>query len=164
MAAASIFVTNLPPQCTEREIWQSFRIFGKVLVCHHYSDTGTAIVVYVSSGSVRRAMEQTTKIYVATRQVRITSCNSFQTPLEAKCTLYVSELGIGTTVSFVEFLLCGIPFLNISMQQNGSGQTRGYAFIKFASAETRDAATAKLSGMMVNGRALKVNSAFIEME
>jgi cold-inducible RNA-binding protein len=75
--------------------------------------------------------------------------------------LFVGNLSFSTTKESIEaaFSAAG-PVLEVAIPTDReTGQPRGFAFITMGSNQAAEKAIAEFNGMMLNGRALKVNEA-----
>jgi RNA recognition motif-containing protein len=75
--------------------------------------------------------------------------------------LYVGNLSFGTTQATLEAAFAGAGEVReIAMPTDReTGQPRGFAFITMGSAQAESAAIAQLNGLMIDGRAIRVNEA-----
>jgi RNA recognition motif-containing protein len=75
--------------------------------------------------------------------------------------LYVGNLSFSTTQAALEaaFAACGEVREVALPTDRETGQPRGFAFVTMGNAQAANAAISQLNGMMLDGRAIKVNEA-----
>eukprot|EP00612_Vaucheria_litorea_P004820 CAMPEP_0171463260 /NCGR_PEP_ID=MMETSP0945-20130129/6991_1 /TAXON_ID=109269 /ORGANISM="Vaucheria litorea, Strain CCMP2940" /LENGTH=301 /DNA_ID=CAMNT_0011989995 /DNA_START=304 /DNA_END=1206 /DNA_ORIENTATION=+ len=164
-----VFVGNLGWDTTNEDLQETFGKFGETSECYIVFDRNTGEsrgFGFVTFGSEEEAKEAVASMNGAELDGRRLRVNISKPKITAQardavddCKVYVGNLGYDTKAEALEevFSTCGtVSHVNL-LTDFETGNSRGFAFVTFASPEEAQTAVDTLNGTDIDGRSIRVN-------
>ncbi|KAI6145684.1 2-oxoacid dehydrogenases acyltransferase-domain-containing protein [Pisolithus thermaeus] len=163
--SASLYVWSLDPSVTEATLLEVFNIIGPVASVHVCRDAtsrrslGYAYVNYLNATDAQSALEKLNHFHIKDRPCRITwSQPDPNLRKTGQGNLYVKNLDeqVDKKVLYDAFTAFG-NVLSCKVVTNDQGQSKGYGFVQYESAEVAEKAIKASNGMLLKGKKVYVS-------
>jgi nucleolin len=164
-----LYIGNLGWDTSNEDLQECFSKFGETSECYVVFDRNTGesrgfgFVTYANEAEARDAVASMDGVELDGRRIKvaISKPKPFAESADSgdACKVYVGNLGYDTTADRIEeiFASCGtVSDVNLLIDRE-SGNSRGFAFVTFASPQDAQAAVDNLNGTNIDGRDIRVN-------
>ncbi|BHF78731.1 Splicing factor 3B subunit 4 [Sparganum proliferum] len=166
---ATIYVGGLDEKCTEAILWELFLQAGPVVNVHMPKDRitmqhqGYGFVEFLTEEDADYAMRIMNMIKLYNKPIRVNKASANQKNLDIGANIFIGNLDpeVDEKLLYDTFSAFGVILQTPKiMRDPETGNSKGYAFINFASFEASDAAIEAMNGQYLCNRAITISYAF----
>lgn len=166
---ASIYVGGLDGQVTDALLWELFLQAGPVVNVHMPKDRVTGIhqgygfVEFLGEDDADYAMKIMNMIKLYGKPIRVNKASSHRKNLDIGANIFIGNLDpeVDEKLLYDTFSAFGVILQTPKiMRETESGNSKGFAFINYASFEASDATIEAMNGQYLCNRAITVSYAF----
>lgn len=167
-----IFIKNLPPETTVKDLYDVFKKFGTIIGCRIATTPfgmprGFAYVSFDSKQAVSDSISQMNgaefggrRLYVGHNLPRRERIHKYDESKPDYTNLFVKGIGSATREQeFFDFFSAIGPIDSYSMPLDEFGSPRGFGFVNYKSHNDAVEAVQKLDGARLSGRVIRVSRA-----
>ncbi|WAR15782.1 SF3B4-like protein [Mya arenaria] len=159
---ATVYVGGLDEKVTEAVLWELFLQAGPVVNVHMPKDRvtqthqGYGFVEFMGEEDADYAIKIMNMIKMYGKPIRVNKASANQRNLDVGANIFIGNLDpeVDEKLLYDTFSAFGI------MRDPDSGNSKGYAFINFASFEAADSAIEAMNGQYLCNRAITISYAF----
>ncbi|VDD74198.1 unnamed protein product [Mesocestoides corti] len=166
---ATIYVGGLDEKTTEAILWELFLQAGPVVNVHMPKDRitsqhqGYGFVEFLSEEDADYAMRIMNMIKLYNKPIRVNKASAHQKNLDIGANIFIGNLDpeVDEKLLYDTFSAFGVILQTPKiMRDPETGNSKGYAFINYASFEASDAAIEAMNGQYLCNRAITISYAF----
>ena len=166
---ATVYVGGLDDKVTEAILWELFLQAGPVVNVHMPKDRvtqshqGYGFVEFMGEEDADYAIKIMNMIKLYGKPVRVNKASAHQKNLDVGANIFIGNLDpeVDEKLLYDTFSAFGVILQTPKiMRDPDSGNSKGYAFINFASFEASDAAIEAMNGQYLCNRAITISYAF----
>ncbi|TPP61805.1 Splicing factor 3B subunit [Fasciola gigantica] len=166
---ATIYVGGLDEKTTESILWELFLQAGPVVNVHMPKDRitmqhqGYGFVEFMTEEDADYAMRIMNMIKLYGKPIRVNKASANQKNLDIGANIFIGNLDpeVDEKLLYDTFSAFGVILQTPKiMRDPETGNSKGYAFINFASFEASDAAIEAMNGQYLCNRAITISYAF----
>ncbi|XP_071805589.1 splicing factor 3B subunit 4-like [Asterias amurensis] len=166
---ATVYVGGLDEKVSEALIWELFLQAGPVVNTHMPKDRVTqqhqsyGFVEFMSEEDADYAIKVMNMIKLYGKPIRVNKASAHQKNLDVGANIFIGNLDpeIDEKLLYDTFSAFGVILQTPKiMRDPDTGNSKGYAFINFASFEAADAAIEAMNGQYLCNRAISISYAF----
>lgn len=166
---ATVYVGGLDDKVTEAILWELFLQAGPVVNVHMPKDRvtqshqGYGFVEFMGEEDADYAIKIMNMIKLYGKPVRVNKASAHQKNLDVGANIFIGNLDpeVDEKLLYDTFSAFGVILQTPKiMRDPDSGNSKGYAFINFASFEASDAAIEAMNGQYLCNRAIMISYAF----
>ncbi|KAG5449509.1 Splicing factor 3B subunit 4 [Clonorchis sinensis] len=166
---ATIYVGGLDEKTTESILWELFLQAGPVVNVHMPKDRitmqhqGYGFVEFMTEEDADYAMRIMNMIKLFGKPIRVNKASANQKNLDIGANIFIGNLDpeVDEKLLYDTFSAFGVILQTPKiMRDPETGNSKGYAFINFASFEASDAAIEAMNGQYLCNRAITISYAF----
>ncbi|XP_033107666.1 splicing factor 3B subunit 4-like [Anneissia japonica] len=166
---ATVYVGGLDEKVTEALLWELFLQAGPVVNTHMPKDRvtqlhqGYGFVEFMGEEDADYAIKVMNMIKMFGKPIRVNKASAHQKNLDVGANIFIGNLDpeIDEKLLFDTFSAFGVILQTPKiMRDPETGNSKGYAFINFASFDTSDAAIEAMNGQYLCNRAITISYAF----
>ncbi|XP_041479851.1 splicing factor 3B subunit 4-like [Lytechinus variegatus] len=166
---ATVYVGGLDEKVTEALLWELFLQAGPVVNTHMPKDRvtqshqGYGFVEFMGEEDADYAIKVLNMIKLYGKPVRVNKASAHQKNLDVGANIFIGNLDpeIDEKLLYDTFSAFGVILQTPKIMRDvESGNSKGYAFINFASFEAADAAIEAMNGQYLCNRAITISFAF----
>lgn len=162
---ATLYVGGLDDQCTEAILWELFTQAGPVVNVHMPKDRitgshqGYGFIEFASEKDADYAMKIMNSLKLYGKSLRANKASAHQKNQDIGANIFIGNLDpeVDDKLFYDTFSLFGNILQAPKIMR---GDSRGYAFINYASFEAADAAIESMNGQYFSNRPITVSYAF----
>eukprot|EP00095_Tigriopus_kingsejongensis_P004641 maker-scaffold29_size597861-snap-gene-0.9 protein:Tk04641 transcript:maker-scaffold29_size597861-snap-gene-0.9-mRNA-1 annotation:"hypothetical protein DAPPUDRAFT_40110" len=166
---ATIYVGGLDEKVTESLVWELFVQAGPVVNVHMPKDRvtlmhqGYGFVEFLSEDDADYAIKIMNMIKLYGKPIRVNKASAHQKNLDVGANIFIGNLDpeVDEKLLYDTFSAFGVILTTPKIQRDpDSGNSKGFAFINYASFEASDAAIEAMNGQYLCNRAISISYAF----
>jgi len=166
---ATIYVGGLDEKVTESLLWELFVQAGPVVNVHMPKDRvtmqhqGYGFVEFLSEDDADYSIKIMNMIKLFGKPVRVNKASAHQKNLDVGANIFIGNLDpeVDEKLLYDTFSAFGVILTTPKIQRDPeTGNSKGFAFINYASFEASDAAIEAMNGQYLCNRAISISYAF----
>eukprot|EP00039_Didymoeca_costata_P019533 m.337905 g.337905 ORF g.337905 m.337905 type:complete len:314 (-) comp18264_c0_seq1:60-1001(-) len=166
---ATVYVGGLDDLVSEELLWELFLQAGPVVNVHMPKDRVTAnhqnygFVEFLSEDDADYAIKILNYVKLYGKPIRVNKASSNQRTMDVGANLFIGNLDpeVDEKLIYDTFSAFGVIMQPPKiMRDTESGNSKGFAFVNFASFEASDAATEAMNGQYLHNRPITISYAF----
>uniref|UniRef100_A0A8W8KG22 Splicing factor 3B subunit 4 n=1 Tax=Magallana gigas TaxID=29159 RepID=A0A8W8KG22_MAGGI len=166
---ATVYVGSLDDKVTEAILWELFLQAGPVVNVHMPKDRvtqshqGYGFVEFMGEEDADYAIKIMNMIKLYGKPIRVNKASAHQKNLDVGANIFIGNLDpeVDEKLLYDTFSAFGVILQTPKiMRDPDTGNSKGYAFINFASFEAADAALEAMNGQFLCNRAISISFAF----
>ncbi|KAJ8021678.1 Splicing factor 3B subunit 4 [Holothuria leucospilota] len=166
---ATVYVGGLDEKVTEAILWELFLQAGPVVNTHMPKDRvtqmhqGYGFIEFMGEEDADYAIKVMNMIKIYGKPIRVNKASAHQKNLDVGANIFIGNLDpeIDEKLLFDTFSAFGVILQTPKiMRDPDTGNSKGFAFINFASFEAADAAIEAMNGQYLCNRAITISFAF----
>lgn len=166
---ATIYVGGLDEKVSESLVWELFVQAGPVVNVHMPKDRvtlmhqGYGFVEFLTEDDADYAIKIMNMIKLYGKPIRVNKASAHQKNLDVGANIFIGNLDpeVDEKLLYDTFSAFGVILTTPKIQRDpDSGNSKGFAFINYASFEASDAAIEAMNGQYLCNRAISISYAF----
>jgi len=166
---ATVYCGNLDDQVDEKMVWELFLQAGPVVNVHMPKDRVTSVhqnfgfIEYLGEQDAEYAIKILNMIKLYGKPIRVNKASSNQRTNDVGANLFIGNLDpeVDEKLLYDTFSAFGVILQPPKiMRDQETGNSKGFAFVNYASFEAADAAIAAMNGQFLHNRAITMSFAF----